>query len=194
MPIYPDNCVMQSSEQVDQAVCLTLEHTCTPECNPQTPFCSEPCKLSDAAVIALGTVDAGNAACPGELWELPAGELEPVIAELRYQGSRVDAAGGLAFYTLPSPIADISFLQGVAACPEPERMWEESILALNNRIRHELPRERIIDFHSGISDPSDYIAYPCSPSGCPCPCIDAAHLNDDGQTKRARAAMSKLKN
>ncbi len=51
---------------------------------------------------------------------------------------------------------------------------------LNNRIRHEFPRERIIDFHTPIVIPTDF--------------LDGLHMNTGGQTKRAQAALHELEN
>src|SRR6185369_15908978 len=51
---------------------------------------------------------------------------------------------------------------------------------LNNRIRHEFPRERIIDFHTPIVIPTDF--------------LDGLHMNTGGQTKRAQAALHEVEN
>lgn len=53
-------------------------------------------------------------------------------------------------------------------------------LHLNNRVRHEFPRERVIDFHGPIVAPTDF--------------ADLLHMNSAGHTKRAQEALHELEN
>ena len=57
------------------------------------------------------------------------------------------------------------------------------MLLLHHRIRHELPRERIVDFHSDLvrvaGEPGD-------DGG------DGIHISIPGQEKRGRAALAKM--
>ena len=53
-------------------------------------------------------------------------------------------------------------------------------MRLNNRLRHELPPERLIDFHSPMVPGSDF--------------GDAIQMNQAGQNKRGQTAWRELQN
>jgi hypothetical protein len=186
-PIWsaPGCCVMDGSEQISQALCEDLSY-CQPGCFPDHPICTQ-CPTSDAVVFALGTVDTGNAACPGSqdegncqyVWPYPQGDIESILQNVQGYAAQAEAAGVTPFYVLVPPI-EPTFFQGVPGCPNWGFDFSEMILKYNNRIRHEVPRELIVDFFSPMVIPDDY--------------VDAAHMSEQGQQKRARAALSKLKN
>lgn len=127
-----------------------------------------------AFVIALGSLDMLGNGCGG----VPSlGEILDGLEDLRLQ-----AVAAPVFYTIPPPFNEAAFvLDCGAACDVPNGFYchNRSVLRYRNRLLHELPPERVIDFHSGVVREGDF-----GPDGI--------HFSASGQSRRARAALSKL--
>lgn len=125
----------------------------------------------EAIIVAFGTNDItfdiniaaqfGTTATPG--W------LQSTVDAYETLKASAEATGAKMFIATTPPRNEAS-----------TSLANHLTLHLNNRIRHEFPRERIIDFHTPIVTPDDF--------------ADALHMNAAGQTKRAQAALHELEN
>jgi lysophospholipase L1-like esterase len=122
----------------------------------------------DAIVFAFGTNDVTWAGAYATIFHVPAtpANLEPSIEAFKALYTRAEATGARAFVATTPPAND-----GLAT-----RL--DYTLYLNNRLRHEIPRQRLIDFYSDITVPGDF--------------SDPLHLNESGEAKWAAAAHRKL--
>jgi hypothetical protein len=130
-----------------------------------------------AMVIALGSVDMLGNGCGG----VPS--IVDVLAGL--DDLRLQAGATPVFYTVPPPFKEAPLvLECGASCDVPNGFYchNRAVLRYRNRIAHELPPERVIDFHSGVvrSGPAADFGF------------DAIHFNAAGQSRCARAVLSKL--
>ncbi len=199
----PETCWMDGYKEMSAALCQEPFPICNPACcNPPSlcgpphwdQHCNVPCNPADATVIALGLADLLGASCPSPVWTYSYPEVEPVLNALKELGNLAEAAGAKAFHPLVPPVVESGLVPGANCHPDWGAHFQEQILLLNNRLRHEVPRERIIDFYSPMVRPEDY----CFTNGTPtcephCACLDPVHMNVVGQQKRARAALAKLK-
>lgn len=132
---------------------------------------------ADAIVIAPGFVDAVAAGCNAPEYPYYR-DLEPTIQTLLAHEATLAAYGGIAFLTIPAPCGEGSEWLPCDSIPE-RNNW---ILRLGNRIRHELPRERILDFNTLMIGHPEYLL------------SDGIHINAAGQAARAAEALSRLQN
>lgn len=123
----------------------------------------------DAAVLAFGTydialmMDAGRASGPPPL--------EAIVSAYQSMMTSAAASKVTTFVALTPP-------RGSAAPSQ----TNEFVARLNNRLRHEFPAERLIDFFAPMDPAQDFLP------------LDPLHMNQSGQSKRAAAARHELDN
>ena len=124
----------------------------------------------DAAIAAFGGNDINFLLALSALFGSGTPTVEPIVTAYRDLKATAESNHLAMFIALTGPQGTYTPSQS-----------SELALQLNNRIRHEFPRERIIDFHSPIV-PSDFTP------------PDLVHLNQSGQNKRGQVAHREVEN
>jgi cysteine-rich repeat protein len=121
----------------------------------------------DAVVLALGTADIQFGLAFEQNWGVPFTN-EPIVEAYRAMKARAEGYGLTTFIALTPPHNATS----------PDRFNEE-VARLNNRLRHDFPPDRLIDFHAPMVLGQDYTGFP-------------EVVNQSGQTKRGNVAWHDL--
>lgn len=145
----------------------------------------------NAVVIALGTVDVGWH-CQGAAAQVAVpglGQIVDKLEDLNELANPPESEPGVqVFYTVPAPASEFSNFELACECEVDNDLYcfNRQMLRYRNRLFHEFPPERIIDFHTGM------VRSPGPGSDYNLPGGDSLHVTASAHQKRARTALSKF--